>query len=76
MFQVSLPGGAASELEIVMKLHTIERHIRKNKLKVRSSHPSQKLHAYQSTKLPGLVTRPVANCIVCVGPGLVCLLAR
>lgn len=35
MLQVSLPGGAASELEVVMKLHTIERHIRKNKLKVR-----------------------------------------
>lgn len=32
--KVSLPGGAASELEVVMKLHTIERHIRKNKLKV------------------------------------------
>lgn len=31
---ISLPGGASSELDIVMKLHKVERHIRNNKLKV------------------------------------------
>lgn len=33
---MSLPGGASSELDVVMKLHKVEKHIRKNKLKVRS----------------------------------------
>jgi len=32
--KVSLPGGASSELDVVMKLHKVEKHIRKNKLKV------------------------------------------
>lgn len=31
---VSLPGGGSSELDIVMKLHKVERHIRNSKLKV------------------------------------------
>lgn len=47
---MSLPGGAASELDVVMKLHKVEKHIRKNKLKVRTrctcgSGPSVPLHA-------------------------------
>jgi hypothetical protein len=33
---VSLPGGGSSELDIVMKLHKVERHIRNSKLKVRA----------------------------------------
>lgn len=32
---ISLPGGGSSELDIVMKLHKVERHIRNSKLKVR-----------------------------------------
>lgn len=31
---ISLPGGGSSELDIVMKLHKVERHIRNSKLKV------------------------------------------
>lgn len=33
---ISLPGGGSSELDIVIKLHKVERHIRNSKLKVRA----------------------------------------
>jgi hypothetical protein len=34
---ISLPGGGSSELDIVIKLHKVERHIRNSKLKVRAT---------------------------------------
>ena len=66
--QVSLPGGAASELDVVMKLHKVEKHIRKNKLKVRTrctcaSGPTASVHAIHPPCSPAPLLASICGCM-------------
>ena len=61
---ISLPGGGSSELDIVMKLHKVERHIRNNKLKARCC-PH---HAPKTDEMRGMCTSHRMVCLLRVMP--------
>jgi hypothetical protein len=65
---ISLPGGSSSELDIVIKLHKVERHIRNSKLKVCARIFKQIMLLYvlcmQATPV-GQLTRLPALCAPC-----------